>query len=111
MKKTIKKITTESAPAKLKPVPIKSGPVKTDQEEKQPPRKRGCVYCLNERSSSTNRQLPSYTDMATLKRFLSDRSKILPKAYTHLCSKHQRAVTKNIKYARHLALLPFTPKV
>lgn len=95
MKKIIKKITTRSVEKTVK---------EDSDRQEQPQRKRGCVYCSNE-------QLPSYTDIATLKRFLSDRSKILPKTYTHLCSKHQRGATRNIKYARHLALLPFTPKV
>lgn len=91
VKKTIKKIDSEV-------------PVKDEQEEQKSQRRKGCAYC-------ENKQVPSYTDLATLRRFLSDRSKILPKSYTHLCSKHQRGVTKHIKYARHLSLLPFTPKV
>lgn len=66
--------------------------------------KRVCYFC----QSKTN---PSYTDMNVLKRFVTDRAKIVAKAKSNLCSKHQRFVTKQIKYARHLALLPFTPKV
>lgn len=54
---------------------------------------------------------PSYTDIAVLRRFLSDRAKIVSRAKNSLCSKHQRLVSTQIKYARHLALLPFTPKV
>lgn len=54
---------------------------------------------------------PNYTDSQTLRRFLSDRSRIIPKIRTGVCSKHQRAVTRNIKYARHLALLPFVTRV
>lgn len=91
VKKTIKKITTKS---------IKE---KTVAEEK-PVKIKGCFFCRD-------KQKPVYTDVATLRRFLSERGKILPKGYTHLCSKHQRAVTKHIKYARHLSLLPFTSKV
>lgn len=91
VKKTIKKIDSEAA-------------VEDKQEEQKPARRRGCTYC-------ESKQVPSYKDLETLRRFLSERGKILPKTYTHLCSKHQRAVTKNIKYARHLSLLPFTQKV
>ena len=66
--------------------------------------KRSCYFC----QSKTN---PSYTDLVNLKRFLTDRAKILPKLRSSVCSRHQRAVGKQIKYARHLSLLPFVPKV
>lgn len=66
--------------------------------------KKPCQFCQNK----TN---PSYTDIAVLRRYLTDRAKIVPKAKNNLCSRHQRAVSRQIKYARHLALLPFTPKV
>ena len=66
--------------------------------------KKVCLFCQN-------KSTPTYTDLVTLRRFLTDRAKILPKLRSGVCSKHQRAVTKNIKYARHLALLPFVPKV
>jgi small subunit ribosomal protein S18 len=66
--------------------------------------KRVCQFC-------ENKTLPSYTDSATLKRLLSDRSRIVPKMRTGTCSKHQRAVAREIKHARHLALLPFITKV
>lgn len=66
--------------------------------------KRGCFFC----SSKTN---PSYTDLTALRRLLTDRAKIVSRERSGVCSKHQRAVARNIKYARHLALLPFVPKV
>ncbi|OGE22228.1 30S ribosomal protein S18 [Candidatus Daviesbacteria bacterium RIFCSPHIGHO2_01_FULL_40_24] len=66
--------------------------------------KKVCHFC----QSKSN---PSYTDMAVLRRFLTDRVKIQPAVKNGLCSKHQRVITRNIKYARHLALLPFVPKV
>lgn len=66
--------------------------------------KRGCLFC----QKKTN---PTYTDLNTLRRFLTDRAKIVGKERSGICSKHQRAIAKNIKYARHLALLPFVPKV
>lgn len=66
--------------------------------------KKVCFFC----QSKTE---PVYTDTNNLRRFISDRAKIVPRAKSGLCSRHQRAVTRNIKYARHLALLPFTPQV
>ncbi|MBI4038646.1 30S ribosomal protein S18 [Candidatus Daviesbacteria bacterium] len=75
------------------------------EEEARPVRnKKGCFYCQN-------KTVPDYTDLQTLRRFLSDRSKIVPKLKSNLCSKHQRFATRHIKYARHLGLLPFTPAV
>lgn len=75
-----------------------------EEVEKGKRTKRGCYFCLNKAS-------PTYTDLVTLRRFLTDRAKILPKAKSNVCSKHQRIVAKNIKYARHLSLLPFVPRV
>lgn len=66
--------------------------------------KRVCLFCQN-------KSTPTYTDLVTLRRFLTDRAKILAKMKSGVCSKHQRGVSKNIKYARHLSLLPFVPKV
>ncbi|MCI8286057.1 MAG: 30S ribosomal protein S18, partial [Firmicutes bacterium] len=43
-----------------------------------------------------------------LRRFISERGKILPRRVTGTCARHQRALTVAIKRARHLALLPYT---
>jgi small subunit ribosomal protein S18 len=48
-----------------------------------------------------------YTNTKLLTRFINDQGKILPKRITGVTAKQQRAVTRAIKYARHLALLPF----
>lgn len=54
---------------------------------------------------------PDYKDIETLSKFLNDRAKVLGKDRTGVCAKHQRKLTLAIKRARHLALLPFTPKI
>ena len=54
--------------------------------------------------------LPDYRDIATLKNYLTDRGKILPKSRSGLTSKSQRALAVAVKRARHLALLPFVVK-
>jgi small subunit ribosomal protein S18 len=54
---------------------------------------------------------PSYTDSATLKKYMSDRARIVGKGRTGVCSRHQRVLSKAIKHARHLALLPFVPSL
>ncbi len=50
---------------------------------------------------------PSYKDIPNLEKFLSPRKKILNREKTGVCAKHQRQLTKQIKYARFLALIPF----
>jgi len=50
---------------------------------------------------------PIFEDVGTLQKFLTERGKIIPRSRSGLCAKHQKAIAKNIKYARHLALLPF----
>jgi small subunit ribosomal protein S18 len=49
-----------------------------------------------------------YKDVITLKKFISERGKILPRRATGTCAKHQRKVTEAIKRARNVALLPYT---
>ena len=65
---------------------------------------KGCLFCQK-------KYQPTYTDLTTLRRFLTDRAKIVASERSGVCAKHQRAIARNIKYARHLALLPFVPKV
>ena len=43
-----------------------------------------------------------------MRRFISERGKILPRRITGNCAKHQRALTVAVKRARHVALLPYT---
>lgn len=95
-RKVISKRATDLEEESVKPV------VEESSKETKP--KRGCLFC---QSKST----PTYTDLVNLRRFLTDRAKILPRSRSGICSRHQRAIAKNIKYARHLALLPFVPKV
>lgn len=70
----------------------------------KPAKKRVCAYC-------TDKSVPSYTDVVSLKKFTSGRGKIVPKQRSGACSKHQRGLTREIKRARFLALLPFTLRV
>ncbi len=55
-----------------------------------------------------NNLVPNYKDVDTLRRFLTERAKIRPRRQTGLTSKNQRLLARQIKRARHLALLPFT---
>jgi small subunit ribosomal protein S18 len=51
-----------------------------------------------------------YKNVDQLRNFLSDRAKILARRQTGTCAKHQRAMTRAIKRAREIALLPFTAR-
>ncbi len=64
-------------------------------------RKKVCVFCGKE-----NNEI-NYKDVAKLKRYVSERGKILPRRITGNCAKHQRALTVAIKRARHMALMPY----
>ena len=48
-----------------------------------------------------------YKNVKMLSRYISERGKIMPKRITSICAKKQRALAREIKRARHLALLPF----
>ena len=48
-----------------------------------------------------------YKDVARLRKFTSERAKILPRRVTGTCARHQRALTVAIKRARYVALMPY----
>lgn len=50
---------------------------------------------------------PTYKEPENLEKFLSPRKKIIHRDYSHICAPHQRKLTKAIKHARFLALLPY----
>ena len=54
-----------------------------------------------------NKKEPHFSDIASLQQFMTERGKIFPRTRTGLTSKNQKRLTIAIKYARHLALLPF----
>ena len=65
-------------------------------------RKKVFVFCASENN------VIDYKDTNKLKRYVSERGKILPRRITGNCAKHQRALTVAIKRARHVALMPYT---
>jgi small subunit ribosomal protein S18 len=83
-------------------------PVKTDKTEAPVRRrivrrrKKVCIFCADKSN------VISYKDTAKLKKYISERGKILPRRITGNCAKHQRALTVAVKRARHVALLPYT---
>ena len=63
-------------------------------------RKKVCVFCGKD-------NVIDYKDTAKLKKYVSERGKILPRRITGTCAKHQRALTVAIKRAPHVALMPY----
>ncbi|MEE3481884.1 MAG: 30S ribosomal protein S18 [Lachnospiraceae bacterium] len=63
-------------------------------------RRKVCVFC------GKNAKV-DYKDVALLKKYVSERGKILPRRVTGTCARHQRALTTAIKRARHLAMMPY----
>ena len=66
-------------------------------------RKKVCVFCADNDSA-----IIDYKDVNKLRKYVSERGKILPRGITGNCAKHQRALTVAIKRARHIALMPYT---
>ncbi len=64
-------------------------------------RRKVCAFCVDKVEQI------DYKDAQKLKRYLSERSKILPRRTTGTCAMHQRQLTEAIKRARHVALLPY----
>lgn len=64
-------------------------------------RRKTCAFCAEKV------EVIDYKDAAKLRKFVSERGKILPKRMTGTCATHQRELTTAIKRARHIALLPF----
>ena len=64
-------------------------------------RRKVCNFCVDKVAAI------DYKDTAKLRRYLSERGKILPRRTTGTCAKHQRQLTTAIKRARQIALLPY----
>ena len=62
-------------------------------------RKKVCKLC-------TGRTV-NYKDVISLKYYINEKGKILPRRVTGTCAKHQRVVAEEIKRARHVAIIPF----
>ena len=75
---------------------------RSDRRPNKKGRKKVCAFCVEKVDTI------DYKDAAKLRRFTSDRAKILPRRVTGTCAYHQRELTTAIKRARHIALLPYT---
>ena len=64
-------------------------------------RKKVCIFCADKV------EFIDYKDVAKLRKFISERGKILPRRISGTCAKHQRELNIAIKRARQVALLPY----
>jgi len=64
-------------------------------------RKKVCAFCVDRIYDI------DYKDIPRLRRYLSERAKVVPRRVTGTCARHQRQLTQAIKRARHIALLPY----
>jgi small subunit ribosomal protein S18 len=65
-------------------------------------KKRVCSFCVD------GVKHIDYKEIGKLRRYITERGKILPRRISGNCASHQRQLTIAIKRARHVALLPFT---
>ena len=65
-------------------------------------RRKFCRFCAD------GETLIDYRDERRLNRYVTDRGKIVPRRISGTCAKHQRQLTKAIKRARHVGMLPYT---
>jgi len=65
---------------------------------------KNCYFCKEGKN-------PDYKETSILENFLSERGKILSRTKTGVCAKHQRKLSRAVKRARYLALLPYVPSL
>ncbi|CCO08347.1 30S ribosomal protein S18 [Desulfotomaculum varum] len=65
-------------------------------------KKRVCSFCVDKATTI------DYKEVSKLKKYITERGKILPRRISGNCAHHQRMLTTAIKRARNIALLPFT---
>ncbi len=76
-------------------------PVAAKKPVRKAPRRKVCAFCVEKATAI------DYKDTAKLKKFITEKGKMLPRRMTGVCAKHQRTLSSAIKRARLVALLPF----
>ena len=77
-------------------------PERSERPRNDRRRRKICQFCADKVEHI------DYKDTAKLRKYGSDRGKILPRRMTGTCAAHQRQLTEAVKRARHVALLPYT---
>lgn len=71
------------------------------KKRRGPPRRKVCPFCADKDARI------DYKNPAMIKRFVTERGKIVPRRISGMCSKHQRTVALAVRRARHIALIPY----
>ncbi|MGO5096165.1 30S ribosomal protein S18 [Agathobaculum sp. LCP25S3_E8] len=77
-------------------------PERAERPQRGRRRRKVCAFCVDKVEHV------DYKDAGKLRKYMSERGKILPRRMTGTCARHQRQLTEAIKRARHIALLPYT---
>lgn len=75
---------------------------RNDRPRGRRPKRKVCSFCV------VKVDYIDYKDVAKLRRYVTERAKILPRRISGCCAKHQRQLTVAIKRARQIALMPYT---
>ena len=94
-------LTTAAPVQETETEPAKDGTKEIKKFVKRIPRKKVCAFC------QAKTETIDYKDVATLKKYVTEGGKILPRRMTGVCAKHQRILAQAIKRARLVDLLPF----
>ncbi|MCQ2399635.1 MAG: 30S ribosomal protein S18 [Clostridia bacterium] len=81
---------------------VTPAPIEGKKPFKKVQRRKVCNFCLEKATAI------DYKDIGKLRKYVTEKGKILPRRATGTCAKHQRAVTEAVKRARNIALLPYT---
>ena len=76
-------------------------PVAAKKPMRKAPRRKVCAFCVEKATAI------DYKDTARLRKYVTERAKILPRRITGTCAHHQNELTKAIKRARFMALMPY----
>ena len=80
---------------------VKTSEEKVVKRPKRIPKRKVCQFCVDKADDI------DYKDVAKLRKYITEKGKILPRRMTGVCAYHQRQLTTAIKRARQAALLPF----
>jgi len=80
---------------------MNNGTEEIKKPRKMMPKKKVCYFCVEKI------KYIDYKDTARLKRFITEKGKILPRRMSGVCAAHQRVLATAIKRARYMALLPY----
>ena len=75
---------------------------RNDRPRGRRPKRKVCSFCVDKVDYI------DYKDVAKLRKYVTERGKIVPRRVTGTCAYHQRHLTTAIKRARYVALLPYT---